>query len=434
MSPDELIKNWPPQVNDVIIDLARQRLQTHEIRDKVKQQFPDISWNERRFYNRLTEERKKMRQEAVLERTRHILQVSSQLCSVVAANEDWSNHVHTELTRMFEHFCQQAGIDRQSLLLDLDIESIASDVDSVKQSVSDSGGEDEPSLKRRKSIKGISTGLQTQQQSLKGVQSVFVPGYTIHVRTQPLRLEGSSSRRSSTATPSMPSFALQSPRSFASYPFQQPSSFPADTDMMYMPGGAPWSFPTAAAAAPAATATTPNSAVPPSSALSLQPPTIQHVSPQQQAMLPTFTPDVSFQPQQQQQHQPCMGSIGERPIPAPYNKKFQYKPNPVYMPFQNDRLQQHQQRTFQFQQQTPPPPPSQQQQQQQQQPYPHPSSFVPQQQQQHQMQGAVLTFANVNSMAMNGPNNSSNNNNNGASSGNSLLGAPIGTVQPGPWQ
>ncbi|CAO3595264.1 unnamed protein product [Absidia cylindrospora] len=134
MNPKEMVKAWPAQVNDYIIQLARQQqqhLQTHDIRELVKRRFPDITWNERRFYNRLTEERKRIKQREVIERVRRLLLLSAQLCSVVAAtsSDEWFGHVEADLTRLFDHYAQLARLppDAVSSLVDLHLDHISMD-------------------------------------------------------------------------------------------------------------------------------------------------------------------------------------------------------------------------------------------------------------------------------------------------------------------
>ncbi|CEP15873.1 hypothetical protein [Parasitella parasitica] len=209
MSPEEMVKAWPAEVNEMIIQLARQRLQTHEIREAVKQQFPDISWNERRFYNRLTEERKRIRQRGVVERSQRILLLAAQLCSVVASNEEWAFAVDTELQRMFENFCQLARLTPENIntLVDLKPELIQMETDrlvSRTHRLSIASDNDEEMMgspaKKRRSL-ATDTGLArsksgTTAEPLKGIQMVYVPSYSIQVQTlQRSSSESTASRR-----------------------------------------------------------------------------------------------------------------------------------------------------------------------------------------------------------------------------------------------
>ncbi|KAI8370471.1 uncharacterized protein BYT42DRAFT_617019 [Radiomyces spectabilis] len=216
MSPDEMVKAWPAEVNDTIIQLARQRLQTHEIREAVKQRFPDITWNERRFYNRLTEERKRIRQRGVVERSQRLLLLSARLCSVVASNEDWALCVENDLARMFENFCQLSRLPPEAIhtLVDLQTDLIQNEADkltcntnrlSLGDSVpvsaistsspmmSDLDDVQQSPAKRRKS-------LVSKMEAPKGTQIVSVPNYLIYVRSQPLRSSSDSSSQGSRRT------------------------------------------------------------------------------------------------------------------------------------------------------------------------------------------------------------------------------------------
>ncbi|KAL7315803.1 hypothetical protein PS15m_004977 [Mucor circinelloides] len=218
MSPEEMVKAWPAEVNDMIIQLARQRLQTHEIREAVKQQFPDISWNERRFYNRLTEERKRIRQRGVVERSQRILLLSAQLCSVVANNEEWAFAVDTELQRMFENFCQLARLTPENInaLVDLQADMIQMDTDRLvsnthRLSIVSDADEDlmgSPAKKRRSfatksdTIVAHNTKAGGTIETQKGIQMVHVPSYTIQIRSlNRSSSESSTSRRVYTEAP-----------------------------------------------------------------------------------------------------------------------------------------------------------------------------------------------------------------------------------------
>ncbi|KAF7731390.1 hypothetical protein EC973_000198 [Apophysomyces ossiformis] len=213
MSPDDMVKSWPAEVNELIIQLARRRMQTHEIRELVKQRFPDISWNERRFYNRLTEERKRIRQRGVLERTQRLLLVSAQLCALVAANEDWAACVDNDLTRMVDNYCQLTRLppDAMDGLVDLQVDKIQTDSER-SHAARDYGTEPDETLpiKRRRSTKTTETP--------KGAQVLSIPSYALYVRPQPFRSASESSGPQSrkhaesplgTASPQVPPPAQQ---------------------------------------------------------------------------------------------------------------------------------------------------------------------------------------------------------------------------------
>ncbi|KAI7872402.1 hypothetical protein BDF14DRAFT_500650 [Spinellus fusiger] len=222
MSPEEMVKAWPPEVSDMIIRLAQQRLQTHEIREAVKQYFPDITWNERRFYNRLTEERKRIRQRGVIERSQRLLLLSARLCSIVAGNEGWAICVENDLARMFDNFCQLTRLTPEAIesLVDMQPNQIQSYTSPEKEmqthrlaaSTTESNMADPlvildaspssdledlcpttPSAKRRKSNPKFT-------EAPKGTQVVPVPAYTLFVRSQPLRSPSDASSQSSRRT------------------------------------------------------------------------------------------------------------------------------------------------------------------------------------------------------------------------------------------
>jgi hypothetical protein len=202
MAPDEMVKAWPVEVNDMIIQLARQRLQTHEIREAVKQHFPDITWNERRFYNRLTEERKRIRQRGVVERSQRLLLLSARLCSIVAANNEWTIYVESELQRLFENFCQLARLTPENIntLVDLQtdliqLESLLSNT--YRLSITNDGSRasndddilESPAKKRRSFARASSTSSASTgaPDSQKGIQMVYVPSYTLQIRSHIIR-------------------------------------------------------------------------------------------------------------------------------------------------------------------------------------------------------------------------------------------------------
>ncbi|CAO3652022.1 unnamed protein product [Cunninghamella blakesleeana] len=130
MDPKEMVKTWPMEVNHLIIELARQKMQTHEIRDIVKQRFPHITWNERRFYNRLTEERKRIKQREIIERVQRMLFLTAKMCSLVAANDEWSMNVENELNRLYDNYIHLNRFNPETTpLVDFNIDQITLDLD-----------------------------------------------------------------------------------------------------------------------------------------------------------------------------------------------------------------------------------------------------------------------------------------------------------------
>lgn len=115
MNPDEVERSWPKEVTDLICELARQRLTTQEIRNRVRDQFPNIHWNERRFYNRLSEERQKIKLRDTVDRTYQLNQIWSQVCTASAGNDDLFQYVKQELDILLQSICDTSQIEPESL-------------------------------------------------------------------------------------------------------------------------------------------------------------------------------------------------------------------------------------------------------------------------------------------------------------------------------
>ncbi|KAI8349678.1 hypothetical protein BD560DRAFT_410146 [Blakeslea trispora] len=114
LKPEEIKKEWPREVSEKIFELARQRLPTNEIRQQVREQYPDISWDDRRFYNRLSEERQKMKQRDTALRTIRLVNLSAQICMVNAGSEDLSHYVESKLMSLLQDTCKFANVDSSS--------------------------------------------------------------------------------------------------------------------------------------------------------------------------------------------------------------------------------------------------------------------------------------------------------------------------------
>lgn len=111
MHPEEIERSWPKEVTDLICELARLRMTTQEIRVRVRDLFPNIHWNERRFYNRLSEERQKIKLRDSVERTHQLNDLWSKVCMATAGNDDLFQFVKQELIMLFQSICQTVQID-----------------------------------------------------------------------------------------------------------------------------------------------------------------------------------------------------------------------------------------------------------------------------------------------------------------------------------
>lgn len=183
MSPDEIVvQHWPSAMNSLIVELARDRVPTHDIRTRVQQAYPDIVWNERRFYNRLTEERKRIRSRDILDRSRRLLLLLSRLTSLAAANEHWAAHVESEMARLFDNFCQAAHphVDPDMLVVNLDPDQICHDKQQQQQ-------QQQESTRKRKASNNSS--ISSSSKELK----IHIPSYTLAVTPQKFRQPSSAS-------------------------------------------------------------------------------------------------------------------------------------------------------------------------------------------------------------------------------------------------
>ncbi|ORE08187.1 hypothetical protein BCV72DRAFT_334637 [Rhizopus microsporus var. microsporus] len=115
MHPDEIERSWPKEVTDLICELARLRMTTQDIRTRVQAQFPHIHWNERRFYNRLSEERQKIKQRDTTERTHDLCQFWSKICALTTGNEELTQFVKGELSTLYQILSEAAQVDDSSL-------------------------------------------------------------------------------------------------------------------------------------------------------------------------------------------------------------------------------------------------------------------------------------------------------------------------------
>ncbi|CEI85560.1 hypothetical protein RMCBS344292_00021 [Rhizopus microsporus] len=241
LSPDEMVKAWPSEVTELIVELARQKLQTHEIRETVRQRYPSITWNERRFYNRLTEERKRIRQRSIVERAQRLLLLSGKLCSVAASNDEWTLTVEDNLQHIFVNLCEKARLSPDTLLTDLQPNMIQLESDRwLRECTKAPSSEDQaspPTKKRKTSANQSIPDLPSSPEPTKGVQLVHVPSYNLQVQlTRPFtdkRLPTKPQSNCIVLENQTPSQAFSSSSAF--YPLASPTSTSSTATSSSMP-------------------------------------------------------------------------------------------------------------------------------------------------------------------------------------------------------
>jgi hypothetical protein len=222
MPQEEMIKYWPPEVTDMIITLAGQRMATNEIRQRVQAQFPEVPWNERRFYNRITEERKRTRYRETTDRVHRLTSLSVRLCSVAAGAEDMAVKVEAELKNMLKQCCDYLKVSPESIASPIDFnqkDNIADEMSSASpgpKPPSTTSGKaaagDDDELKGKGKGKGKATLRQTASstslgdgddssskkrklsdvipkvpEGIKGSLPVVVPSYTLYIKSETLK-------------------------------------------------------------------------------------------------------------------------------------------------------------------------------------------------------------------------------------------------------
>ncbi|KAG2184288.1 hypothetical protein INT44_009303 [Umbelopsis vinacea] len=213
MPQEEMIKYWPPEVTDMIITLAGQRMATNDIRQRVQTRFPEVPWNERRFYNRITEERKRTRYRETTDRVHRLTNLSVRLCSVAAGAEDMAVKVEAELKNMLKQCCDFLKVSPESIASPIDFnqkDNIADEMSSaspkpvstkgdddvkvkgkgkakaaLRQTASSSslGDGDDSSSKKRK----LSDIMPKVPEGVKGSLPVVVPSYTLYIKSETLK-------------------------------------------------------------------------------------------------------------------------------------------------------------------------------------------------------------------------------------------------------
>ncbi|KAI8143742.1 hypothetical protein BJV82DRAFT_609256 [Fennellomyces sp. T-0311] len=115
MRPEEIERGWPKEVHEMICRLARERMTTQEIRQQVQAQFNTITWNERRFYNRLSEERQKIRQQETIDRAHRLTGTWTKICMAAAGCDELTEFAQTQVLQLLHTVCDMAQIQIDTL-------------------------------------------------------------------------------------------------------------------------------------------------------------------------------------------------------------------------------------------------------------------------------------------------------------------------------
>ncbi|KAI8874639.1 hypothetical protein K501DRAFT_315795, partial [Backusella circina FSU 941] len=168
---------WDPTVKEKVVQLIRQKMPSVSIRETIQSQFPEITWNDRRFYSYLKDENKRIHQRRITERVQRLILASTRLCSVVAANEDWSSCVENDLSKLLENYKHKTRLSNQALenSVDLPLDMIHSEID--KSRAKKQQQEDQVPTKKRK----VSAPTPSDAQLMS------IPSCTLYIRSQPLR-------------------------------------------------------------------------------------------------------------------------------------------------------------------------------------------------------------------------------------------------------
>ncbi|KAI7879387.1 hypothetical protein K492DRAFT_208260 [Lichtheimia hyalospora FSU 10163] len=247
LRPEEVDRSWPQDVIDMIYELARTQLPTADIRAKVQAEFPDISWNERRFYNRLSEERQKIRLRETTARTRHLSTLWARICSAAAGSEELTRYVEAELYKLSLATCQLGRLDPQSLH-----DPVIENEETTTSSSSASSSVQQQQQRQQQSQSTTTTTSSSgnnnnntnssnkQPEAPKGFTSVVIPKSTYFIKTHNQRDRASKRQRiaavSTQPTSTTTAAPAAGPPHIAPHP-QPPQHQAATTPFVYQYGG-----------------------------------------------------------------------------------------------------------------------------------------------------------------------------------------------------
>ncbi|KAG1473644.1 hypothetical protein G6F56_000837 [Rhizopus delemar] len=207
MHPDEIERNWPKEVTDLIFELARLRMTTQDIRTRVQVQFPNVNWNERRFYNRLSEERQKIKQRDTADRTHDLCQLWSKICALTAGNDELSQFIKHELIALYQTLSDTTQVDVSTLPSPTLYSEDSSEIKEENGIVEDSLGFPDSRRLSKQSASSIPKGFMT----------VEIPKQTYYIKVHNQRLIQEaqlirSQRRNRNLSDEAQMYMLQPPR------------------------------------------------------------------------------------------------------------------------------------------------------------------------------------------------------------------------------
>ncbi|GAN05915.1 hypothetical protein MAM1_0105d05391 [Mucor ambiguus] len=188
MRPEEIERSWPKEVTDLICELARLRMTTQDIRGRVRDQFPNIHWNERRFYNRLSEQRQKIKLRDSIDRTHQLSHLWSRVCMATAGNDDLFQFVKQELVMLFQSICETVQIDPQTFPTPYIFKNDSDNDAASELSATDpfySHAYEQPDVRRsssRSSITATATPVGKADSTHKGYIAVEIPKQLYYIK------------------------------------------------------------------------------------------------------------------------------------------------------------------------------------------------------------------------------------------------------------
>ncbi|KAI9261101.1 hypothetical protein BY458DRAFT_588207 [Sporodiniella umbellata] len=109
--------NWPQKFQDRIDQLVDQN--QSEISKTIQSEFPESLCDDRQLTDYLN---KRRQQKETVERARKLITTSTRLCSLAAANEDWTTRVESDLDKMLKKYSKVLKIPNELLDFMVDIQ------------------------------------------------------------------------------------------------------------------------------------------------------------------------------------------------------------------------------------------------------------------------------------------------------------------------